>query len=694
MGKHYVLADQMYASNVDASSFISHQYIIAGQASSAVNYPSSSWGCEGGYRRLISRRLTRSVSTAATFRCAGTTIRWAPRWISAGLSWAYYASTINGDGGIWSAYQNIAPIYNGPDWKKDVISPQTNFFSDVSNGKLRGLSWITPTCENSDHAGCGSKTGPSWVASLVNAIGESKYWDNTAIFIFWDDYGGWYDPEPPAMLDYDGLGMRIPMLIVSAYAKKGHVSHTHYEHGSILKFVEETFGLAALAASDTRATAPDDAFDFNKPPRKFETVPSESRHQLLHASAARPPSPGQRLRKTTMHSIRTTTALVAGAAVALTFLCLQRRPVSSVPPAVRTLADRRRHGSSSKIQHIVIIVQENRSFNNLFYGFPGAKTVKYGYNTKGDKIALQPVGLETTWDIVHDYYDFLASCNGTGSYPGTDCRMNGFDNEYWGCGHGTASRRAPTPILRTATCRIAETKPYFYLGKHYVLADQMYASNVDASSFISHQYIIAGQASSAVNYPSSWWGCEGGTSDYIATLNSERQYGSDIPMCWNNNTLGAEMDQRGAFVGVLCVDDLRRRRHLERLPEHQPIYNGPDWKNDVISPQTNFFSDVSNGKLAILSWITPTCENSDHAGCGSKTGPSWVASLVNAIGESQYWNNTAIFIFWDDYGGWYDPEPPAMLDYDGLGMRIPMLIVSAYAKKGTSRTPTTSTAAF
>jgi phospholipase C len=113
------------------------------------------------------------------------------------------------------------------------------------------------------------------VASLVNAIGESRYWDNTAIFIFWDDYGGWYDPEPPAMLDYDGLGIRIPMLIVSAYAKKSHVSHTHYEHGSILKFVEETFGLPALAASDKRATAPDDAFDFNKPPRTFEPVPSQ-----------------------------------------------------------------------------------------------------------------------------------------------------------------------------------------------------------------------------------------------------------------------------------------------------------------------------------------------------------------------------------------------------------------------------------
>jgi phospholipase C len=84
------------------------------------------------------------------------------------------------------------------------------------------------------------------------------------------------------------------MLVVSAYAKNGRVSHTHYEHGSILKFVEETFGLPAMAASDKRATAPDDAFDFNKPPRKFETIPSEHGiNYFMHQAADhRNPDPG------------------------------------------------------------------------------------------------------------------------------------------------------------------------------------------------------------------------------------------------------------------------------------------------------------------------------------------------------------------------------------------------------------------
>jgi phospholipase C len=380
-----------------------------------------------------------------------------------------------------------------------------------------------------------------------------------------------------------------------------------------------------------------------------------------------------------MRCVPTAIRILSVVVFALLFsACNGNGGLSSMPQAARSFVDGvHRNSSGGKIQHIVIIVQENRSFNDLFYGFPGAKTVKYGYDKSGDKITLRPIGLETTWDIVHDYYDFLQSCNGTGSYPGTDCQMNGFDGEQWGCGGS-----CPGPNPPYAYVPHSETKPYFYLGKHYVLADQMYASNVDASSFISHQYIVAGQASSAVNYPSSSWGCEGGSGDEIATLSQERQYGSSIPMCFNNNTLGAEMDTAGLSWAYYASSVDGDGGIWSAYQNIAPIYNGPDWSKDVISPQTNFFSDVSNGKLRSLSWVTPTCANSDHAGCGAKTGPAWVASLVNAIGESQYWNNTAIFIFWDDYGGWYDPEPPAMLDYDGLGMRIPMLVVSAYAKKG------------
>ncbi len=274
IGRQYVLADRMYASNFDASSFISHQYIISGQAESAVNYPISSWGCPGGPSDVISE-----VGPQRQIPDGYEVVCWDPTTLGdeldqAHVSWAYYAvGYSSGNPGIWSAYQAINHIYNGADWKKDVITPPSQFLTDVKNGKLRSVSWVTPTWANSDHAGSGSKTGPSWVTSLVNAVGKSKYWKSTAMFVFWDDYGGWYDAEPPAYKDYDGLGFRLPMLIVSAYAKKGFVSHEHYEHGSILKFVEDTFGLGRLAASDRRAKSPSaDCFNFNAPARKFVKI--------------------------------------------------------------------------------------------------------------------------------------------------------------------------------------------------------------------------------------------------------------------------------------------------------------------------------------------------------------------------------------------------------------------------------------
>jgi len=342
----------------------------------------------------------------------------------------------------------------------------------------------------------------------------------------------------------------------------------------------------------------------------------------------------------------------------------------------------RHHSASGPIQHVVIIVQENRSFNNLFYGFKGAKTVTFGLNSSNQPITLQPVGLETTWDLDHSSSSFFEACNGTGSFPGTDCQMNGFNREYAGCGHA-GQPKCPNANPPYSYVPHSETKPYFDMGKQYVLADQMYASNFDESSFISHQYIISGQAESAVNYPFGAWGCPGGPGDEIGEVNQQRQVDTGYEVvCWDPETLGDELDAAGVSWGFYTASINGDGNIWSAYQAINHIYNGPDWKADVISPQTNFFNDVSNGKLRSVSWITPTCENSDHAGCGSNTGPSWVTSLVNAIGESQYWNSTAIFVFWDDYGGWYDPEAPQMLDYDGLGLRIPMLIISPYVKKG------------
>ena len=155
--------------------------------------------------------------------------------------------------GTWSSYQAIKHIYNGPDWKKDVISPNWKFITDVRQGELANFTWITPVCDDSDHTNCPDDYGPSWVSALVNTVGKSKFWDSTAIFIQWDDWGGLYDPVAPEYKDRDSLGFRVPLIMLSPYVIHNHVSHVHYETASVLRFAEDLFGLGQLAAADKRA---------------------------------------------------------------------------------------------------------------------------------------------------------------------------------------------------------------------------------------------------------------------------------------------------------------------------------------------------------------------------------------------------------------------------------------------------------
>ncbi len=249
---------------------------------------------------------------------------------------------------------------------------------------------------------------------------------------------------------------------------------------------------------------------------------------------------------------------------------------SALPnPAQRTPA--------AKIAHVVVIIQENRSFNDLFYGFPGAHTVTHGYDSHGRKIALSPIGLDTTWDLDHSSYSFFTDCNGAGRFPGTACRMNGFDREYVGCGH---TLYPPCPVAHPAYGYVprTQTRPYFEMAHRYVLADRMFASNFDASSFVSHQYIIAGQANSAVNFPDGSWGCEGGKGDLIGTVSQSRTlYGSYLRVCFDSNTLGDELDQAAlpwAFYAAAYSSGYINLWSAYQAIGH--IYYGPDWKKDVL----------------------------------------------------------------------------------------------------------------
>ena len=343
------------------------------------------------------------------------------------------------------------------------------------------------------------------------------------------------------------------------------------------------------------------------------------------------------------------------------------RAVSAVPAPVA------RRTSSSPIAHVVFIIQENRSFNNLFMGFPKAKTQNFGYDTKGKKIGLHATGLSTYWDIDHAFGGFLAACDGRGKLPGTECKMDGWNKEY-------VTQGAPKNFAYAYVPR-DQIAPYWTMARQYVLADNMFASNLDGS-FIAHQYAIAAYASHGVDYPIGSWGCEGGDGDTVATLTAARTYGPRIVTCFENQTIGGEADAAGVswryYTGAPSGDG----GLWNAYQADDAIYHGPDWSTKVIGPPSKFLTDVGNGQLANITWITPTYGNSDHAGMQAKGGPAWVTSIVDAIGASPFWKSTTIFIMWDDPGGWFDPVKPIHEDYDGLGFRVPLIVISPYARQG------------
>jgi phospholipase C len=343
-------------------------------------------------------------------------------------------------------------------------------------------------------------------------------------------------------------------------------------------------------------------------------------------------------------------------------------------PAVRPeLRLRAASTGAGKITHIVYIVQENRSFDDMFQGYPGADTASSGKDSHGHTIQLRPVSLKFTYDLDHSVSGMIAACDGTGKLPGTHCRMDGFNKE--------AAFGDPKKNPQYVFVPHNESKPLFDIAHEFVLADRMFQSQLD-ESFVAHQYIIAAQAQASVNVPTRLWGCPGGPDSMVETLTPQRTFGPLQQACFDYTTLGDELDDAGlSWRFYTSKFDRPLGGYWSSYQAINHIYNGPDWAKDVITPQKKFLNDVAKGKLASFTWITPFCTNSDHPACGGGHGPSWVTALVNAIGQSQYWDSTAVFVQWDDWGGHYDHVPPPHKGFDGLGFRVPLIVISPYAKQ-------------
>jgi phospholipase C len=364
-------------------------------------------------------------------------------------------------------------------------------------------------------------------------------------------------------------------------------------------------------------------------------------------------------------------------------------------------AQAKKAAGTRKIQHVIIMIQENRSFDNLFATFPGADGTKTGVGKcavskkcpKGTMlIHLKPRHLDW-WDFPHGHYDFLIDYDGG--------KMDGFNQRNKG-GSGQKNLAHALPYQYIYPNEIA---PYWTMARRYGLADHMFQTQ-GTGSFVGHQDLIAGSSSlsadeSITDEPNSGngiWGCDstpGTTTGLISKTKGYEANKGPFP-CLTYPTLRDSLDRahlswkyyepnfpsaggQGTSAWIWSAFDAIKA--VRYGPEWGANVNGP-----TSTPETTIFTDITNGTLPAVSWVIPDSQNSDHPydprGSQPDTGPSWVASVVNAVGESPEWNTTAIVVIWDDWGGFYDHVAPPQLDYQGLGFRVPMLLISPYARPG------------
>jgi phospholipase C len=304
LAKQYTLAEHMFTTQGSAS-FTAHQDLIRGstqisaspQPLAMVDEPTKyPWGCDdapGAKTSLVTMNgefepgkgpfpCTKDFPPSYSYNTLRDLLD------AKGVTWKYYVLPLDKNfGALMNAYDVIAAVRYGPEWKSNIVTPQTKIFDDITNGTLASVSWVIPDEPDSDHPGEQIDTGPSWVASVVNAIGQSSYWDSTAIIVVWDDWGGLYDNLAPAQHGFGGLGFRVPAIIVSPYAKPGYISPTYYEFGSILKYIEQNWSLGSLGTTDKTATSIIDCFNYSQSPIQFKPISSQHSKEYF---IRRPPS--------------------------------------------------------------------------------------------------------------------------------------------------------------------------------------------------------------------------------------------------------------------------------------------------------------------------------------------------------------------------------------------------------------------
>ncbi|MEX2274453.1 MAG: alkaline phosphatase family protein [Actinomycetota bacterium] len=274
----YVLSDNFFASAFGPS-YPNHMYFVAGTAAGVIDNPENilvrregdkaikSWGCDAFGEDVYVFAMDERGNLSKHDTCfPNPTV---PEQLSqAGVDWAYYAPNPEQSGYIWSALSAFEGVFHTDLWHKGV-RPVDQFVRDIQDDRLPSVSWVVPRFELSDHPPWNSRYSMNWVTDIVNAAMASPGWEHTAIFVTWDEWGGFYDHVEPPMADpHTRLGFRVPLLTISPWAHKGKVDSEQAEFTSPLRFISDNWGIDPLTPRIAQTTNLEHLFDFRGRPRK------------------------------------------------------------------------------------------------------------------------------------------------------------------------------------------------------------------------------------------------------------------------------------------------------------------------------------------------------------------------------------------------------------------------------------------
>jgi phospholipase C len=277
--RHFTLADHFHANELGPS-FPGHTFVLAAQAGWAQNNPTISllrpyWGCDQPKGSTVPVEDQATCTTKEVPPCFD--IPSVPDVLPPGVTWRFYGSNFYALPEIWSMFDAIKPIRNGAGWSNVVHVSQ--FAEDLKNHRLPNVVWLVDQDLDSEHPRISNVCdGENWTVSMLNLLMQSEEWKTSAVLFTMDDFGGWYDHVPPPR-QYGcnpkrpyGLGFRLPLIVISPYAKPGFVFHEQAEQASIPRFIEKVFQAGTTlseldpAAQDGQANDLMNAFDFTQEP--------------------------------------------------------------------------------------------------------------------------------------------------------------------------------------------------------------------------------------------------------------------------------------------------------------------------------------------------------------------------------------------------------------------------------------------